>query len=46
MVAYARALAERSIDVVTFDFPYMAAGRRVPDRTPVLEAAFRLSSAN
>ena len=28
------------VKVVTFDFPYMAAGKRVPDRAPVLEAAF------
>ena len=26
--------------VVTFDFPYMAAGRKLPDKAPVLEAAF------
>jgi predicted alpha/beta-hydrolase family hydrolase len=26
---------------VKFDFPYMAAGRRAPDRAPVLEAAWR-----
>ena len=41
MVRFARGLAERGIDVVTFDFPYMQAGRRSPDRAPVLEAAFR-----
>lgn len=41
MVRYATALAARGIDVATFDFPYMAAGRRSPDRAPVLEAAFR-----
>jgi uncharacterized protein len=40
MVRYARALAERGIDVVTFNFPYMEAGRKSPDRAPVLEAAF------
>ncbi len=27
--------------VLTFDFPYVAAGRKLPDRAPVLEAAFR-----
>ncbi|MBL8135832.1 MAG: alpha/beta fold hydrolase [Acidobacteria bacterium] len=32
-------LAERGLDVLTFDFPYMAAGRKLPDRPPVLEAA-------
>lgn len=30
----------RGIRVVTFDFPYMAEGRKVPDKAPVLEAAF------
>jgi predicted alpha/beta-hydrolase family hydrolase len=41
MVRYARALAERGIDVVTFNFPYMESGRKAPDRAPVLEEAFR-----
>ncbi len=41
MVAVAHGLAGRGVDVVTFDFPYMRAGRRVPDRAPVLESAFR-----
>ena len=41
MVRYAEGLAQRGIDVVTFDFPYMHAGRRAPDRAPVLEDAFR-----
>jgi hypothetical protein len=41
MVATARGLAERGIEVVTFDFPYVAAGRKVPDRPPVLEGCFR-----
>lgn len=30
----------RGFRVVTFDFPYMAEGRRLPDKAPVLEAAF------
>jgi predicted alpha/beta-hydrolase family hydrolase len=30
----------RGIRVVTFDFPYMAEGRKLPDKAPVLEAAF------
>ena len=34
-------LAERGVSVVTFDFPYRLAGRRLPDRGPVLEAAYR-----
>jgi predicted alpha/beta-hydrolase family hydrolase len=41
MVRYARGLAERGLDVVTFDFPYRHAGRKTPDRAPVLEEAFR-----
>jgi len=36
----ASALEQRGIRVETFDFPYMAAGRKIPDRAPVLEAAF------
>jgi uncharacterized protein len=41
MVKVARSLAERGIDVVTFDFPYMEQKRKAPDKAPVLEAAFR-----
>ena len=41
MVKAARALADRRITVATFDFPYMAAGKSVPDKAPVLEAAWR-----
>lgn len=40
MVGYAGAIASRGVDVVTFNFPYMDAKRRVPDRAPVLEACF------
>ncbi|MBM3818304.1 MAG: hypothetical protein FJW14_04675 [Acidimicrobiia bacterium] len=40
MVAVASGLAGRGIDVVTFNFPYMAEKRKVPDKAPVLEAAF------
>lgn len=40
MTGAATALAARGVAVVTFDFPYMAAGRRVPDRAPVLEACW------
>ncbi len=35
----AQGLEGRGIAVITFDFPYMEAGRRAPDRGPVLEAA-------
>jgi predicted alpha/beta-hydrolase family hydrolase len=40
MTAYASGLASRGLDVITFNFPYMEARRRSPDRAPVLEAAF------
>jgi hypothetical protein len=41
MAAVARELSARGVDVATFDFPYIAAGRSAPDRAPVLEQAFR-----
>jgi len=41
MVRAASGLASRGISTATFDFPYIAAGRRIPDRAPVLEAAWR-----
>jgi hypothetical protein len=41
MVKAARALADRGITCATFDFPYITAGRKVPDRAPVLEAHWR-----
>jgi predicted alpha/beta-hydrolase family hydrolase len=41
MVQFARGMAERGISAATFDFPYITAGRKVPDRAPVLEAAWR-----
>jgi uncharacterized protein len=41
MVSVARLLSAKGISVVTFDFPYMRERRKVPDRAPVLEAAFR-----
>jgi predicted alpha/beta-hydrolase family hydrolase len=37
----ARALPERGIGVVRFQFPYMEAGKSGPDRPPVLEATWR-----
>jgi len=45
MTAIARGLADRGVDVVTFDFPYMRERRRAPDRPAVLEAAFRAAIA-
>ncbi len=41
MVAFAEGLARRGADVVTFNFPYMEQGRRLPDRSETLEACFR-----
>ena len=41
MVKAAQALAGRGIRVATFDFPYMNAGKSVPDKAPVLEAAWK-----
>lgn len=40
MVGAADALAARGVTVVTFDFPYKAARRKLPDRAPVLEASW------
>ena len=40
MVRTAAGLAERGIAAATFDFPYMAAKRKVPDKTAVLERAW------
>lgn len=41
MVKAAQALAERDITCFTFDFPYITAGKHVPDKAPVLEASWR-----
>ncbi len=41
MVEAARGFAARGVTTATFDFPYMAARRKVPDRAPVLEQAWR-----
>jgi predicted alpha/beta-hydrolase family hydrolase len=41
MVAMAKALVERGLDVVTFDFLYTHARRRLPDRNEILEATWR-----
>jgi len=40
--AYAgKALAERGVEVLRFEFPYMAAKKKAPDRPAVLEATWR-----
>ncbi len=41
MRARAGDLATRGTRVITFDFPYISAGRKVPDRTPVLLDTWR-----
>ena len=41
MVRVASGLAHRGVSVLTFNFPYIEARRRVPDRPPALEAAWR-----
>jgi predicted alpha/beta-hydrolase family hydrolase len=41
LVAAADALADAGIPSLRFDFPYRLAGRRAPDRPPVLAAATR-----
>ncbi|MFL6280057.1 MAG: alpha/beta family hydrolase [Vicinamibacterales bacterium] len=41
MVDAARGFAKRGVSVATFDFPYVTARRKVPDRAPVLEHAWR-----
>ena len=41
MVETGEALATRGIATATFDFPYVTEGRKVPDKAPVLEAAWR-----
>jgi hypothetical protein len=40
MVMVASGLAARGIDVVTFDFQYIVAGRKAPDRLPALLDSF------
>jgi len=39
MAAVSDGIAAQGIRVVTFDFPYLSAGRKLPDRPPVLLAA-------
>jgi uncharacterized protein len=41
MVKAAGALAAGGVSCATFDFPYITAGRKVPDRAPVLEQHWR-----
>ena len=41
LVAFAGGIAALGVDVITFDFPYITAKRKVPDRGPVLEACYQ-----
>lgn len=41
MVAFARGLAARGVQTVTFNFPYIERGRRVPDNAQTLESCWR-----
>ena len=41
MRMFARGLADRGLDVMTFNFIYMEQGRSVPDQKPKLESCFR-----
>ena len=41
MTSYARALAGRGVDLVTFNFLYTERKRRLPDRAPLLESCYR-----
>ena len=45
MVRYAEGLVERGVHVVTFDFPYVMAGKKAPDPAPKLEEAYRAVAA-
>ena len=45
LVTVADALAAAGIPSLRFDFPYRAAGRKAPDRPPVLLAALRAAAA-
>jgi len=45
LTTVADALADAKIPSLRFNFPYMAAGRRSPDRPPVLEQAVRDAAA-
>lgn len=41
MKRVAAGFAERGVQIVLFDFPYITARRSIPDRPPVLEATWR-----
>ncbi|MCX6550499.1 MAG: alpha/beta fold hydrolase [Acidobacteria bacterium] len=41
MTGFAAALAARSLEVVTFNFPFTERGKKLPDPQPVLESCYR-----
>jgi predicted alpha/beta-hydrolase family hydrolase len=41
MAGFAEAMAARGVTAITFDFPYITARRRVPDRAAVLQGTWR-----
>ena len=45
MIEAGHAFAARGITTATFDFPYVAERRKVPDKAPVLETAWRAAIA-
>ena len=45
MVGFANGLADRGVDVLTFNFLYTEQRRRVPDRTEKLESCYRAAVA-
>jgi len=45
LAGFCRAIGELGVATQRFDFPYMAAGRRAPDRPPVLIAAWQAAFA-
>lgn len=45
MMAAATAFTDAGIETITFDFPYMEEGRRLPDKAPVLERTFAAVAA-
>jgi uncharacterized protein len=46
MTGFAEAIGELGVATLRFDFPYMRAGRRAPDRAPVLLEAWREAFAD
>jgi predicted alpha/beta-hydrolase family hydrolase len=46
MTGFAEAIGELRVATLRFDFPYMQAGRRAPDRAPVLLEAWREAFAD